>query len=97
MSNKIAKLAKNKDKEVQKRISKHLGMFDRIPEFCKICKTAFDKKSKEMAQTWIVNANYDKKRVTLFCPTCWKNLQDNADKIKEKVNARRKPETDQND
>ena len=95
MSNKIAKLTKDKDKEISKRISKHVGMFDMIPDHCKVCKTPFDKKSKEMAQTWVVNANYDKKRVTLFCPICYKAIQDEKDKIKEKLNGTANQKSDQ--
>ena len=78
-------MARKKDKEVSKRISKNIGMFDLIPDQCKLCKKAFDKKSKEMAQTWVVNANYDTRKVTIFCPDCWKVIQEQKDNIKEKM------------
>ena len=39
-----------------------------LAEQCNICSAPFDKKSKEMAMTWFVDAYKD--HVDLFCPKC---------------------------
>jgi len=44
-------------------------LFHKLPDACSSCKVPFDKKSKEMANTWRVVVS-EQKRVSLFCPTC---------------------------
>lgn len=57
-----------KRKEAKKKLaSKVRGIF--LPDECTMCKEPFDKKSKEMAQTWQVIARGDDK--ALLCPICW--------------------------
>ena len=56
------------EKKAEKEIaSKIKGIF--LPDKCSGCETEFDKKSKEMAQTWMVVAKDETK--TLVCPQCW--------------------------
>ena len=73
MSNNLGKKIKRKkalkqeklaEKELQKKIQ---GIF--LPDECSNCKEPFDKKSKEMAMTWRVVANSERKH--LICPKCW--------------------------
>lgn len=55
-------------KEAKKRLaSKVKSIF--LPDNCSFCAEPFDKKSREMAQTWQVIAKGDQK--VLLCPTCW--------------------------
>ena len=63
-------------KDVEKNLAKQINMFDRMPDKCDACSRPFDKKSKEMAQTWIVVVRNEQKLVRLFCPEC-------VDKVKE--------------
>lgn len=63
-------------KDAEKNLAKQINMFDRMPDKCDACSKPFDKKSKEMAQTWIVVVRNEQKLVRLFCPEC-------VDKVKE--------------
>ena len=42
--------------------------FSRLPEQCSACDSAFDKKDREMVQTWKVLVRQEV--VRLFCPEC---------------------------
>jgi len=64
----------DKKKEAEKKLSSRLMMFDKIPEKCLTCEENFDRKNKEMAQTWHVIAKKDS--VRLFCPNCWQKARD---------------------
>jgi hypothetical protein len=46
-----------------------------IPEECCVCQAAFDKKSKEMAQTWHVVVYDERKVIRLTCPACWELVE----------------------
>jgi hypothetical protein len=63
-------------KEAEEKLTRQVGMFGLLPDECTACKKPFDKKSKEMAQTWIVVVRSEQKLVRLFCPDC-------LDKVKE--------------
>ena len=64
---------KKKDKkqaqEDQQRMSKQLGMFDRLPDSCSACDKEFPQ-TREAHMTWRVVARYEEKQVRLFCPDC---------------------------
>jgi len=57
-------------KDVEKNLSTQINMFSRLPDKCDVCSALFDKKSKEMAQTWTVVVRNTEKTVRLFCPEC---------------------------
>lgn len=65
-------------KEVEKNLSTQINMFGRLPDKCDVCSAPFDKKSKEMAQTWTVVVRSAEKSIRLFCPDC-------INKVKEKL------------
>ena len=39
-------------------------------EKCLTCEAKFDKKSREMANTWFVEVFTEQNRVDLYCPSC---------------------------
>ena len=41
-----------------------------LPDSCSLCHKNLDKKSREMAMTWMVIAENEMK--VLICPECWK-------------------------
>ena len=57
------------------------GMFGLRPDNCSICSKPFDKDSKEMAMTWRVVVNEEKKRVTLICPECQDKIDEGINKV----------------
>jgi hypothetical protein len=74
MSNIAKKIQRQKAVEVrkdtEKKMAKQMNMFDRIPDKCDVCSLPFDRKSKEMAQTWVVVVRSEQNLVRLFCPGC---------------------------
>lgn len=62
-------------KEATSTIDLMLGM----PDKCHDCSASYDKSSKEMAQTWIVNVYKIMKRVELYCPDCNNKRQANVE------------------
>jgi len=76
MSNLTRKLQRTKEKDSKKELSKKVGLFNLLPEECYVCKAPYDKKSKEMAQTWFVNVFDEEKIVDLFCPDCWSKINE---------------------
>lgn len=80
MSSADKKLLRKKEKDMQKEAAKKVGLFDMIPEECNVCKSPFDRKSKEMAQTWFVSVFEEEKVVDLFCPDCWSKINEDQSK-----------------
>lgn len=80
MSSKANKLQRQQRTEIREEaeemLTKQVGMFGRLPDECNVCHRPFDKKSKEMAQTWTVVVRSQEKLVRLFCPEC-------VEKVKE--------------
>ena len=66
------KLFLEEKKKAEKELANKIrGIF--LPDKCSSCETDFDKKSKEMAQTWMVLAKDEQKQ--LMCPECWVNFR----------------------
>lgn len=80
MSSADKKLLRKKEKDMQKEATKKIGFFNMIPDECNVCKTPFDRKSKEMAQTWFVNVFEEENTVDLFCPACWSKINEDQSK-----------------
>ena len=82
MSSADKKLLRQKQKEIQKNTQKEttkkIGLFNMIPEECNVCKAPFDRKSKEMAQTWFVDVFEQEQVVDLFCPDCWSKINEQS-------------------
>tara|TARA_R110000824_G_scaffold192927_1_gene375151 strand:+ start:1760 stop:2029 length:270 start_codon:yes stop_codon:yes gene_type:complete len=73
---KIDTAKRKKDrKEAEEALKTRTGMFLDIPEVCCVCETAFDKRNKEMAQTWQVVVFEERKKIRLTCPSCWKKVK----------------------
>ena len=76
MSNPTRKLERKQKKDVEKELTKKVGLFNLLPDKCHLCEKPYDKKSKEMAQTWFVNVFDEEKIVDLFCPDCWSKVNE---------------------
>jgi len=61
---------KQNKKKAQKELAQRTAMFMNLPNNCSICNKDFDKKNKEMVQTWHVVVYESKKKITLICPNC---------------------------
>ena len=61
---------KKLSKETSKNISQKISQFGKLADECLSCLKPFDKKNKEMVQTWNVVVK-DEDTVRLYCPDCW--------------------------
>jgi hypothetical protein len=66
---------KKERKATQEALKKRASMILDIPEMCCVCEGPFDKKSKEMAQTWHVVVFDNRKTIRLTCPPCWEKVE----------------------
>lgn len=54
--------------EASEKMANQVAQFGKMPELCGICQKEFDKKNKEMVESWSVVVKQD--IVRLFCPDC---------------------------
>ena len=54
--------------EAQEKMANQIAQFGKMPEQCQICQKEFDKKNKEMIESWSVVVKQEV--VRLFCPDC---------------------------
>ena len=64
--------------DAQEKMATQVAQFGKLPQACDACQKEFDKKNKEMVQSWSVVVKQDV--VRLFCPEC-------INKTKEVLNA----------
>ena len=69
-------------KKNSQKLAEKIFQFDKLPAECLACHKPYDKKSKEMAQTWNVIVK-DKDTVRLYCPECWNKAREFAKAFKE--------------
>ena len=73
-------MEKKMGKDATKNLSEKIFQFNKLPERCSACNKSFDKKDKEMVQSWSDVAKQEV--VRLFCPEC-------INKTKEVLNERK--------
>ena len=66
----------------KKKLKNKMNMFGHLPDECSSCLDPFDKKNREMVQSWSVVVREKEKVVRLYCPDCW----DTAKAVIEKHN-----------
>jgi len=62
-------------KQAQEALKQKTSMLLDMPEECCVCNAAFNKKSRDMVQTWHVVVFESKKIVRLSCPRCWEKIE----------------------
>jgi hypothetical protein len=85
---KIKRAAKKKKDKAkaqaqQEKVSKQIGMFDRLPKSCSACAKDFPK-TREAHMSWRVVVRNEEQQVRLFCPECQdkvKDLLENNDEV----------------
>ena len=65
------KAERKKVKQAEEDMQAKLNMFDKIGDECLNCQTLFNKKDREMVESWRVVVREDKGKVNLYCPPCW--------------------------
>lgn len=85
MGSTTRKIRRNKAKEAEKELSQKVGMFDRMPDVCTSCTAPFDKKDREMVQSWFVVVKEKEKKVNLYCPPCWEKAQNILEDFRKRL------------
>jgi len=65
--------AQKNQSPAEKKMGEQIMMFDKLPDMCLVCEALYDKKNKEMANSWFVVQ--DRGNVRLYCPECWDKAQ----------------------
>jgi len=63
--------AKQSKKDGNIELEEKIALFGSLPDNCMVCEADFDKKDKEMVQSWSVVVHDKKEQVRLYCPSCW--------------------------
>ena len=71
-------IKKHVGQDAQEKMADQVALFGRLPEMCNICQKEFDKKDRDMVNSWSVVVKQEV--VRLFCPEC-------INKAKEVINA----------
>jgi Zn finger protein HypA/HybF involved in hydrogenase expression len=61
-------MKKQLGEKAQVKMSNQVSLFGKLPQSCSACDKEFDKKNKEMVQSWSVLVKQEV--VRLFCPDC---------------------------
>lgn len=69
---------KHLDKNTAENFAEKISQFDKLPQQCNACLKEFDKKNKDMVQSWSVVVKQE--IVRLFCPDCIKAAKEILDK-----------------
>tara|TARA_Y100000592_G_C5351866_1_gene259240 strand:- start:324 stop:605 length:282 start_codon:yes stop_codon:yes gene_type:complete len=59
---------KHMGKQATDNLAQKISSFSKLPEVCTACQKEFDKKDKDMLQSWSVVVKQEV--VRLFCPDC---------------------------
>ena len=71
-------IKKHMGQAVQEKMADQVALFGKLPEMCNICQKEFDKKDRDMVNSWSVVVKQEV--VRLFCPEC-------VNKAKEAIDA----------
>ena len=71
MVRKIKKKPTLTKKQAEKDLKEKLNMFDKLPAECTACTAPFDKKNRDMVNSWNVVVRTRENVVRLYCPPCW--------------------------
>ncbi len=61
-------IKKHMGADTQEKMASQVAQFGKLPQACDACQKEFDKKDKEMVQSWSVVVRQEV--VRLFCPEC---------------------------
>lgn len=73
---------KHMGQEVTENLAQKISQFGKLPRQCGACQKQFDKKDKDMVQSWSVVVKQEV--VRLFCPDCIKKTKEALSNVKHK-------------
>jgi len=63
--------AKQAKKDGNSELDEKVALFGKLEDECLTCSLPFDKKDKNMVQSWKVVVREQEGKVNLYCPECW--------------------------
>ena len=84
MVRKIKKKPTLTKKQAEKDLKEKLNMFDKLPDQCTTCGEPFDKKNRDMVNSWNVVVRTREQVVRLYCPPCWEQAISVLESLTEK-------------
>ena len=76
-------MEKQLGKEASENLAEKIFQFSKLPESCNACQKEFDKKNKDMVQSWSVVVKQEV--VRLFCPDCINKTKENIDAYRQTI------------
>ncbi len=70
--------------KAQEKMATQVAQFGKLPEACSACQKGFDKKDKDMVQSWSVLVKQEV--VRLFCPDCIEKTKEVLDGCEPSLN-----------
>ena len=80
--------AKQAKKDGNPDMEEKITLFGKLPGNCLVCEQVFDKKNREMVQSWSVVVHDKKEQVRLYCPPCWETAQKVLEDFRKKLEER---------
>lgn len=74
---------KKMGKDAATDLAAKIFQFNKLPKSCSACQEQFDKKNKDMVQSWSVVVKQEV--VRLFCPDCINKTKESIDAYRETV------------
>tara|TARA_R110002020_G_scaffold336634_2_gene552068 strand:- start:311 stop:580 length:270 start_codon:yes stop_codon:yes gene_type:complete len=71
--------------KAQEKMANQVAQFGKLPQACDACQKDFDKKNKDMVQSWSVVVKQEV--VRLFCPDCIEKTQEVLNGSTPNINA----------
>lgn len=78
-------MAKKQRAKGNEDLADKIMLFDKLPDQCYMCESAFDKTDKQMVSSWNVVVKEAQQKVSLYCPTCWTMAQEMVSKVLESM------------
>jgi hypothetical protein len=76
-------MKKQVGKKATDEMSSQVALFGKLPESCNACNKEFDKKDKDMVQSWSVVVKQE--IVRLFCPDCIEKTKEVLDERESSI------------
>lgn len=73
-------MKKQMGKDSTEKLAQKFFQFEQLPEQCTACAEPFDKKDRDMVQSWSVVVKQD--TVRLFCPECIRKTKEALENVK---------------
>jgi|19_taG_2_1085344.scaffolds.fasta_scaffold00491_11 ribosomal protein L44E len=86
------RMEKSMGTESTEKLAEKIFQFNQLPEACNACTKTFNKKDKDMVQSWSVVVRQEV--VRLFCPACIQKTKERIEDVNSSKNRQEKSNDD---